>query len=124
MKILVLGGGAIGGYLGGRLAEAGADVTFLVRDARRAQLERDGLRLRSMFGDFDGPVATVGAGELTPALFGGHLVLLAFAGWLGWIGGTVGRVAAALLVASALGLAVVQRRTSMARPPGPITGCL
>ena len=31
MKFLVLGAGAIGGYFGGRLAESGADVTFLVR---------------------------------------------------------------------------------------------
>jgi len=66
MKILVLGAGAIGGYLGGRLTEAGADVTFLVRDGRRAELDRDGLRLRSVFGDLDCPVATVSAGELTP----------------------------------------------------------
>ncbi|MFT5181790.1 MAG: 2-dehydropantoate 2-reductase [Alphaproteobacteria bacterium] len=66
MRILILGAGAIGGYLGGRLTEAGADVTFLVRDARRTQLDRDGLRLRSVFGDLDCPVATVSAGELTP----------------------------------------------------------
>jgi 2-dehydropantoate 2-reductase len=66
MKILVLGAGAIGGYLGGRLTEAGADVTFLVRDARRAQLDREGLRLRSVFGDLDCPVATVGADDLAP----------------------------------------------------------
>ena len=33
MKILVLGGaGAVGGYFGGRMAEAGMDVTFLVRE--------------------------------------------------------------------------------------------
>ncbi len=66
MKILVLGAGAIGGYLGGRLTEAGADVTFLLREARRAQLDRDGLHLRSVFGDLDCPVKTVSAGELTP----------------------------------------------------------
>ena len=66
MKILVLGAGAIGGYLGGRLTEAGADATFLVRAQRRAQLERDGLRLRSVFGDLDCPVATVTADALTP----------------------------------------------------------
>ena len=35
MKILVLGAGAVGGFFGGRLAEAGADVTFLVRPASR-----------------------------------------------------------------------------------------
>ena len=43
MRILVLGAGAIGGYYGLRLAEAGADVSFLVRPGRAAQLERDGL---------------------------------------------------------------------------------
>ena len=67
MKFLVLGAGAIGGYLGGRLTEAGADVTFLVRHARREQLARDGLRLHSVFGDLDCAVATVVAGEVVPA---------------------------------------------------------
>ena len=31
MKTLILGAGAIGGYVGGRLHQSGADVTFLVR---------------------------------------------------------------------------------------------
>jgi 2-dehydropantoate 2-reductase len=66
MKIVILGAGAIGGYLGSRLVEAGADVTFLVRDARRTQLDREGLRLRSVFGDVDCKVATVSAGNLKP----------------------------------------------------------
>ena len=35
MKILVLGAGAVGGYFGGRMAEVGMDVTFLVRDKRK-----------------------------------------------------------------------------------------
>ncbi|MDN3562963.1 ketopantoate reductase family protein [Paeniroseomonas aquatica] len=47
MRILVLGAGAIGGYFGLRLAEAGADVSFLVRPGRAAQLERDGLVVSS-----------------------------------------------------------------------------
>lgn len=51
MKILVLGAGAVGGYFGGRLAQAGADVTFLVRPKRAETLARDGLRIRSRFGD-------------------------------------------------------------------------
>jgi 2-dehydropantoate 2-reductase len=51
MKIAVLGAGAIGGYFGGRLAEAGEDVTFLVRPGRLEQLARDGLRIESPFGD-------------------------------------------------------------------------
>lgn len=51
MKILVVGAGATGGYFGGRLAEAGRDVTFLVRSARAAKLEAAGLNITSPFGD-------------------------------------------------------------------------
>ena len=50
MKILVLGAGAVGGYFGGRLAEAGADVTFLVRPQRAALLAKSGLRISSKAG--------------------------------------------------------------------------
>jgi 2-dehydropantoate 2-reductase len=50
MKILVLGAGAVGGYFGGRLAQAGADVTFLVRPQRAAMLARNGLRISSKAG--------------------------------------------------------------------------
>ena len=59
MKLLVLGAGAIGGYFGGRLAESGVDVTFLVRANRRSQLERDGLRVESALGNISRPVTTV-----------------------------------------------------------------
>ncbi|MFZ3360186.1 MAG: 2-dehydropantoate 2-reductase [Xanthobacteraceae bacterium] len=51
MRILVVGAGAIGGYFGGRLLEAGCDVTFLVRARRAAQLAKTGLVIRSKFGD-------------------------------------------------------------------------
>jgi 2-dehydropantoate 2-reductase len=51
VKILVLGAGATGGYFGGRLAQAGRDVTFLVRERRAAQLRRDGLVIASPHGD-------------------------------------------------------------------------
>ncbi len=67
MRILVLGAGGTGGYFGGRLAQSGADVTFLVRPARAAQLKRDGLRIRSALGDAQVPVAQVTADAL-PAL--------------------------------------------------------
>ena len=50
MKILVLGAGAVGGYFGGRLAQAGADVTFLVRPQRAALLAKTGLRISSKAG--------------------------------------------------------------------------
>ncbi|MFT3763756.1 MAG: 2-dehydropantoate 2-reductase [Pseudoxanthomonas sp.] len=67
MRILVLGAGGTGGYFGGRLAQSGADATFLVRPARAAQLERDGLRIRSPLGDADLRVAHATADAL-PAL--------------------------------------------------------
>ena len=51
MRILVVGAGAIGGYFGGRLLQAGRDVTFLVRPRRAAQLAKTGLVIRSRFGD-------------------------------------------------------------------------
>ncbi len=56
MRILVLGAGAVGGYFGGRLAEAGRDVTFLVRGPRAAALAEHGLKVASPLGDFQVPV--------------------------------------------------------------------
>ncbi len=53
MRILVVGAGAIGGYFGGRLLEAGRDVTFLVRPQRAARLAASGLVIRSRLGDID-----------------------------------------------------------------------
>ncbi|MBS7788828.1 ketopantoate reductase family protein [Roseococcus sp. SDR] len=66
MRVLVLGAGALGGYFGGRLAEAGGDVTFLVRPRRAAQLAEQGLVIESPFGDARLPVKTVTAEALRP----------------------------------------------------------
>ncbi|MCB1957898.1 MAG: 2-dehydropantoate 2-reductase [Rhodocyclaceae bacterium] len=52
MKILILGVGGVGGYFGARLVESGADVTFLVRPARKAALATSGLRVESPYGNF------------------------------------------------------------------------
>ena len=52
MRILVLGAGGIGGYFGGRLAEAGKHVTFLVRPKRKSYLERNGLAIHSEKGHY------------------------------------------------------------------------
>lgn len=51
MKILVVGAGGIGGYFGARLMETGQDVTFLVRERRKQQLEETGLNVESVHGD-------------------------------------------------------------------------
>ncbi|GLU33373.1 2-dehydropantoate 2-reductase [Trinickia caryophylli] len=50
MRILIVGAGAIGGYVGARLLAARKDVTFLVRPRRAAQLAQAGLRLESPLG--------------------------------------------------------------------------
>lgn len=55
MRILVLGAGGVGGYFGGRLAASGADVTFLVRERRAAQLADRGLVIESPLGDVTVP---------------------------------------------------------------------
>jgi 2-dehydropantoate 2-reductase len=51
MRILVVGAGAIGGYFGGRLLQAGRDVTFLVRAKRASELSSAGLIIKSPAGD-------------------------------------------------------------------------
>jgi 2-dehydropantoate 2-reductase len=59
MKILVVGMGAVGGYFGGRLLDAGRDVTFFVRPKRALELAKRGLNIQSPFGDlrFSSPPA-------------------------------------------------------------------
>lgn len=50
-RVLIVGAGAVGGYFGARLAEAGRDVTFLVRQARATLIARDGLAVFAPEGD-------------------------------------------------------------------------
>ena len=59
MRILVLGAGGVGGYFGGRLVEKGEDVTFLVRERRKKELEQNGLVIKSAHGDFTSPVQAI-----------------------------------------------------------------
>jgi len=84
MRLLVVGAGATGGYFGGRLAQAGRDVTFLVRPGRARELQANGLQIVSPHGDltlkpklvtadalrehFDAVLVTVKAFSLEPAL--------------------------------------------------------
>src|SRR4051794_18895494 len=68
MRFLVVGAGATGGYFGGRLLEAGRDVTFLVRPGRAERLAATGLVLRSPAGDASlPPPPTVLASDLRDA---------------------------------------------------------
>ncbi|MGB6102464.1 MAG: 2-dehydropantoate 2-reductase [Pusillimonas sp.] len=73
MKILILGAGGIGGILGGRLVESGADVTFLVREKRKQQLQAQGLQIESPLGNAKLQVNTKLKSEIEPVY---DLVLL------------------------------------------------
>ena len=68
MRIAIVGSGGLGGYFGGRLAAAGADVSFLARGAHLEALKSSGLRIESPNGNLHLPhvtatdnAATVGA---------------------------------------------------------------
>ncbi|MCW8908642.1 MAG: 2-dehydropantoate 2-reductase [Sedimenticola sp.] len=52
MKIAVYGTGGVGGYFGGRLAEAGHSVTFIARGDHLQAIRKQGLRIESIKGDF------------------------------------------------------------------------
>jgi 2-dehydropantoate 2-reductase len=52
VRIAVVGAGAVGGYFGGRLAEAGEDVTFIARGVHLEAIRERGLEVRSTEGDF------------------------------------------------------------------------
>lgn len=56
MRVLILGAGAVGGYIGARLLASGADIAFLARGRRLETLARDGLVVKSPLGDFAGKV--------------------------------------------------------------------
>jgi len=68
MRILILGAGGTGGYFGGRLAQSGADVTFLARPARAARLREHGLQLISPLGDAHLRVPVLTTAELADTL--------------------------------------------------------
>jgi 2-dehydropantoate 2-reductase len=63
VKILILGAGAVGGYWGARLTQAGIDVTFLLREKRAAKVKAEGLVVKSPRGDATVPVKVVTKGS-------------------------------------------------------------
>lgn len=57
MRIMVFGAGGVGGYFGGRLAQAGEDIIFIARGEHLKVIQSNGLRVESICGDFTvGPV--------------------------------------------------------------------
>jgi 2-dehydropantoate 2-reductase len=79
MKIAIYGSGGVGGYFGGKLAQAGEHVTFLARGPHLCALHSAGLRVHSVTGDF-----TIHPAHATddPAAIGPcDLILVAVKGW-------------------------------------------
>ncbi|MEU3614932.1 2-dehydropantoate 2-reductase N-terminal domain-containing protein [Streptomyces sp. NPDC006872] len=65
MRYIIIGAGAVGGTIGGRLAEAGQQVVLVARGAHRAALAENGLRLRVPDGELTYRLPVVdGPGEL------------------------------------------------------------
>src|SRR3954470_14589861 len=60
MKIVIAGAGAIGGYIGAKLAKAGADVVLFARGPHLKAMQERGLRVMSPDGDFEVPVNATG----------------------------------------------------------------
>ncbi len=52
MRIAIYGTGGVGGYFGGRLAQAGEDVVFIARGDHLKAMSKQGLRVDSINGDF------------------------------------------------------------------------
>lgn len=66
MRFAIVGSGAVGGYFGARLVQAGHDVTFLARGAHLEALRQRGMLIRSPAGDLAVPVRA----EADPARVG------------------------------------------------------
>lgn len=52
MRVAVFGSGGVGGYFGGRLAEAGEEVVFIARGSHLQAMQEQGLRVESVNGNF------------------------------------------------------------------------
>ena len=79
MRIAIYGTGGVGGYFGGRLAQAGEDVTFIARGAHLDAIRSNGLRVSSVHGDFTvtGAKATAFPADVGPV----DVVLVAVKAW-------------------------------------------
>ncbi|RPI81665.1 MAG: 2-dehydropantoate 2-reductase [Chloroflexi bacterium] len=79
MRIAVFGAGGVGGYFGGRLAQAGEDVTFIARGEHLKALQTTGLRVESIKGDFTiSPAQAVSSPEAVGPV---DIILLGVKAW-------------------------------------------
>ena len=79
MRIAVVGVGGVGGYFGGRLAQAGEDVSFIARGEHLRAIQESGLRVESADGDF--LIQPARATDDTTTVGPVDAVVLAVKGW-------------------------------------------
>ncbi len=79
MKIAILGTGGVGGYFGGKMANAGFDVTFLARGEHLRAIRRNGLIVKSIHGDFQ--VNQVKATDIIQEIGDSDLIIIALKAW-------------------------------------------
>ena len=66
MKILIVGAGGIGGFFGAKLHQAGADITYLLREGRYQHIQKQGLTVETPKGSFTIRPHVVLANQLEP----------------------------------------------------------
>ena len=79
MRIAMVGAGGVGGYFGGRLAQAGHDVTFIARGEHLRAMLQEGLRVESINGDF--AVSPVQATDKPDGIGAVDLVIMGVKAW-------------------------------------------
>ena len=79
MHIVIFGTGGVGGYIGGRLAQAGNDVTFIARGEHLAAIRANGLQVKSIAGDFT--VTPARATDRPAEIAGADIVLCCVKSW-------------------------------------------
>ncbi len=79
MRIVIFGTGGVGGYFGGRLAQAGEDVTFIARGEHLRAIQENGLQIKDFQGDF--LIRPARAMEPSPEAGPADVVLVAVKAW-------------------------------------------
>jgi 2-dehydropantoate 2-reductase len=79
MHTTIIGTGGVGGYFGGKMADAGLDVTFVARGSHAEAMRKKGLQVKSFLGDFH--VKEVKVVETITQVKKTDLVLVAVKAW-------------------------------------------
>jgi 2-dehydropantoate 2-reductase len=79
MKIAIIGTGGVGGYFGGKLAKGGYDVTFIARGEHLKAIQKNGLIIKSIQGNFK--IDSVKATDRIDSIGAADLVILGVKAW-------------------------------------------